>query len=314
MKDIWEMQGMDFDMADDGGFDAPGAETDGEEIFDSITTVADTDGDGVIDFSMTQVDLDGDGIPDQLFAAQAVDTDGDGVADSVILGEDLDGDTILETTEIYDADDLMQFGSGMDMPDDAGDEELFPGQAYEQFAADETDMSQVVGDPVSDEQCWEFQGENGPCAIYAQIMAYEGLTGVEVDPQEMIEVATEQGWYTGNGTPLEHMDKILNYLGADTEMSYGGSMDDLRECLENDGRIVVVVDGDEIWTGDNDTAFSPNSPNHAVEIIGIDYTGEEPMVVINDSGTPDGHAIMVPESQFVDAWEDSDCLYVTAYA
>ena len=75
----------------------------------------------------------------------------------------------------------------------------------------------------------------------------------------------------------------------------------------------LAVDGNEIWYGNTET-YAPNDPNHAVEVIGIDYSGSEPMVIINDSGTMDGHAITVPASQFMDAWEDSGCYYVEAYA
>ena len=174
-------------------------------------------------------------------------------------------------------------------------------------------MSQVVGTPAVDEQCWDYQGESGPCAIYAQVMAYEGMTGQDIDPEQMIDVATEQGWYDGSGTTMEDMDKILNYLGADTEKDFGGDIEDLHNCLENGGRVVVAVDGNEIWYGNTET-YAPNDPNHAVEVIGIDYSGSEPMVIINDSGTMDGHAITVPASQFMDAWEDSGCYYVEAYA
>ncbi len=76
---------------------------------------------------------------------------------------------------------------------------------------------------------------------------------------------------------------------------------------------VVAVDGNEIWYGNTET-YAPNDPNHAVEVIGIDYSSPEPMVIINDSGTMDGHAITVPASQFMDAWEDSGYYYVEAYA
>ncbi len=241
------------------------------------------------------------------------DLDGDGIVDSIVTGVDFNGDGIIDATEIMDVQGINvwdfcnnSFGFGS-----IGDGEGFS-VGYEQFSSSETDMGQVIGTPAADEQCWEYQGESGPCAIYAQVMAYEGMTGVDIDPKAMIEVAAEQGWYN-NGTTMEDMDKILNYLGAETEKGYGGSMQDLQECLENDGRVVVAVDGEEIWYG-NAKIYAPNNPNHAVEVIGIDYSGEEPMVIINDSGTVDGHAIMIPQTQFEDAWEDSGCFYVEAYA
>lgn len=284
----------------------------GDGIIDNVVASVDTNGDGIADFASVYVDQNGDGIIDYSFTAAEIDTDGDGIADSVFYGEDLNGDSVFDNTQIMDADEWMDF---VGLPDDSFvpvDEGGGFSAGYEQFDSSDTDMSQVVGTPVSDEQCWEYQGESGPCAIYAQVMAYEGLTGHDIDPEKMIDVATENGWYNGSGTSMEDMDKILNYLGADTESGMGGDMDDLHECLENGGRIVVAIDGNEIWYG-NTEVYAPNDPNHAVEVIGIDYSGEEPMVIINDSGTMDGHAIMVPESQFMDAWEDSGCYYVEAY-
>lgn len=304
------------DIDGDGVFDSITTmeDTDGDGLFDTITTMADTDGDGMTDFTMVQMDADGDGSIDGIYAAQAIDIDGDGIADKIITGIDTDGDSVFETTEIMDADELTIYENGMGIDTSAfSQDEMFSFGEYEQFNPSDTDMNQVIGNPVTDEQYWEYQGESGPCAIYAQVMAYEGLTGEEINIDEMIKVATEEGWYSGSGTCIEDMDKILNYLGAETELGYEGNMDDIRECLENGGRVVVAIDGNEVWTGDNDDIFTPNDPNHAVEIIGIDYSTVEPMVIINDSGVYDGHGIMVPESQFMDAWEDSGFAYVETY-
>lgn len=306
----------EFDLNGDGSSDGTVVYEDlnGDGVFDSATTMADTDADGVIDFTSTQQDTDNDGWADYTFAAKYVDTDGDGLLDSTVAGEDFNGDAVFETTQILDADELLFYDTaGTDLLPPGGDGGI-TNTAYEQFDPANTDMDQVVGTPAADAQCWAYQGEDGPCAIYAQVMAYEGLTGQDIDPAQMIQVATEQGWYSGSGTAIADMDKVLDYLGAQTKLDYDGSIEDLQQCLQNGGRAVVAIDGDEIWTGDNDTVFSPNDPNHAVEVIGIDYSGEEPMVIFNDSGTADGHAIMVPQSQFVDAWQDSGCAYVEAYA
>ena len=52
--------------------------------------------------------------------------------------------------------------------------------------------------------------------------------------------------------------------------------------------------------------------NHAVQVIGIDYSNpDEPMVILNDSGTPDGCGEMVPLDTFLDAWEDGNCQMIT---
>lgn len=281
-----------------------------DNVFDSMIVSADTDGDGIIDLETVHIDQDGDGTIDYSALSMAVDTDGDNVADALYFAEDIGSDGSFETETLVGEDDLDIYDDGSDV--EPVEQDYSYSDGYEQFNPEETDMDQVVGAP-SDEAYWEYQGESGPCAIYAQVMAFEGMTGYDIDPEEMIEVATEYGWYNGAGTSISDMDKILNYLGADTELGYNGDMDDIRECLENGGRVVVAVDGNEIWFNDSET-YAPNDPNHAITVIGIDYSGEEPMVIINDSGTPDGSAIMVPESQFMDAWEDSGFSYVEAYA
>ena len=282
----------------------------GDGMFDSIMATVDTNGDGITDFTSVYMDQNFDGVMDYSAAAMELDINGDGIVDGVILAEDADGDSVFETTQIMDAEEWAWYSGYQDPMLEPSEEGFSAG--YEQFDPDSTNMDQVVGDPAGDAQCWDYQEENGPCAIYAQVMAYEAMTGQDIDPDEMIEVATEQGWYQ-DGTAITDMDKILNYLGAETEFGVNGDMEDLHECLEDGGRIVVAVDGNEIWEGNQDV-YAPNNPNHAVTVIGIDYSGEEPMVILNDSGTMDGHAIMVPESQFMNAWEDSGYSYVEAYA
>lgn len=313
--DLGDLSADAIDLNGDGIADGVAVydDLDGDGFLDSVTVGYDMNADGVIDTAVTSYDQDGDGVADYSLSVTQFDADGDGIVDSVYVAEDADGDTVFETEQFMDAGEWGLFS-------DAADADLvLPGGGtgmevgYEQFDATETDMTQVVGTPVADESCWEFQGENGPCAIYAQCMAFEGMTGQEVDMEEIIDVATEEGWYNGKGTTMDDMDKVLNYLGADTEKDFGGTLDDIHDCLARDGRVVVAVDGNEIWDA-NTELYLPNDPNHAVEVIGIDYTDAEPMVIINDSGTPDGHAIQVPASQFMDAWEDSGFYYVEAYA
>ena len=78
----------------------------------------------------------------------------------------------------------------------------------------------------------------------------------------------------------------------------------------------VSIDADEIWIGDNDSIFAPGeAANHAVEVIGVDYTDpDNPVVILNDSGHPDGCGSMIPLEDFVDAWEDGGCQMVACEA
>lgn len=303
---LFEPQPVDIDG--DGVIDGfmTAEDLNGDGVADAVTVTADTDGNGLLDSVRSLVDTTGDNIPDTIVGAEAIDTTGDGIKDSTVVYEYNISEGTIGNMDIHKLDE----GGFSDIfaPGFYAEPEL----AYEQFDPDNTDMDSVIGDPASDEGVWEYQGDSGPCAIYAQAMAYQNVTGEEIDVGELIETATEEGWYDG-GTSIDDMDKVLNYLGIDADVEYRGDMDDIRECLENGGRVVAAVDGNEIWLGDNDTCYSPNDPNHAIEVIGIDYSGDEPMVIINDSGTPDGHAIMVPKDQFLDAWQDSDFAYVCVY-
>ena len=58
--------------------------------------------------------------------------------------------------------------------------------------------------------------------------------------------------------------------------------------------------------------YSPyDGPNHAVQVIGIDYSDpDNPMVILNDSGHPDGCGLEVPMDTFLDAWDDADNMMI----
>lgn len=287
-------------------------------IIDAFLYSGDMDLDGIFETSAMELDTNGDGIMDYYAETRLIDTDGDLIPDTLVFSEDLNNDNYFDTVEVYSGDEIYTFFNQEAFSDYDQNEMYYQGNfgsATMNFNphSQEIDYDSLVGTPHEDIQYWEFQGQSGPCAIYAQMFAYEGLTGRECDIDDLIEVAAENGWYDGSGTAMDDMDKVLEYLGVDTELSYDNDMDDIIETLENGGKVIVAVDGDEIWYGDNDDMFTPNSPNHAIEVIGVDYSSGEPMVILNDSGTPDGQGLMVPMDQFVDAWDDSGCLMVEAY-
>ena len=111
------------------------------------------------------------------------------------------------------------------------------------------------------------------------------------------------------------MNKMLDYYGIENEMSFNNDISDIEDCLSSGGKVIVSIDADEIWEGDNDNMFTPGpAPNHAVEVIGIDYSdADNPMVILNDSGHPDGRGSMIPLDDFVDSWEDSGCHMIACY-
>ena len=306
------------DYNQDGNYDdiKTFLDTDVDGIFEQVTMQYDSDNDGIIDTIETHVDYDGDGIADTTQIEQFIDSDGDGEFDKYIVGTDVDGDNVFETVDMYDYDvdtetlTLLAEDDGLAYIDGHGTyaEEL------DNYDPTHSNPDAVVGHPEEAMAQWEFQGNTGRCALYSQKFVIEELTGHEVDIEEIADLAEEHGWFTEEGgTPVLNMDKILDYYGIDNEVSFHNSIDDLRDALEGGHKVIVSIDSDEIWHGENDSIFVPgDAVDHAVEVIGIDYTdSDNPMVILNDSGTPDGCGEMVPLDTFVDAWDDGSNHMIT---
>ena len=159
--------------------------------------------------------------------------------------------------------------------------------------------------------CVIFAGMKHAIELFSELGRRMERLGEDAASRKVIARACEaNGWFTeeSGGTTL-NMNKVLDYYGVENEVSFNNSIDDIRECLENGGKVIVSVDADEIWFADDDSIFTPGeATNHAVEVIGIDYSDpDEPMVILNDSGTDNGCVSMVPLDVFVDAWEDGNC-------
>jgi hypothetical protein len=113
---------------------------------------------------------------------------------------------------------------------------------------------------------------------------------------------------------MQDVGNILEAYGLHVDKHEGGTIQDIEHCLEKGGDVIVGVDADEIWYTNHDTYGPGNDANHALEVIGVDYSDpNHPMVILNDSGTPDGCGSMVPLDQFMDAWQDSGYYMVEAY-
>lgn len=302
------------DYNQDGIFDSTTtySDTDQDGNIDQVMKAYDSDGDGQIDTFKTHYDTDGDGRADKVIEEQFLDRDGDGTIDTYIYGEDEGADGSFEIAEAYDFD----ITSGELQPLDLG-ETGRNGTYYdelEQFDPDSVDPANVSGNPGQSMEEWEFQGNTNRCALYSQKFVIEELTGRDVDIEEIADLAEENGWFSEeSGTSLLDMNKVLDYYGVENTMSFHNDIDDIRECLDSGGKVIVSLDADEIWHGESDDLFSPTaSSDHAVEVIGIDYSNpDEPMVILNDSGSPNGCGEMVPLDTFMDAWEDGDCQMVT---
>lgn len=321
-ENLFDMFGTEFDndTADESTYVIP-QDYDGDGYAESFSVEQhiDTDGDGVEDTVLTEVycDTDMDGNADYYSTYLVSDFDGDGISDYVSTATDFDGDGIFDIAQevLFSNEDYTQ--EPIDdyfpiYPDDSG-----AAPAYETYEPDFSDSDDIVGDPEGNMDNWHWQETGTSCAVASQEFVLEQLTGQEFNEADLRNLAEENGWYDiEGGTPVNDVGNILEYMGINVEQSTGKTMDDIHNCLENGGQVIVGVDSSELWNGTNDELFGPGmDADHAVQVIGIDYSDpEQPMVILNDPGTSNGAGAMVPMDAFVDAWEDSGCFMVEAYA
>ena len=302
---------MDGDGVIDSLITAVEMDTDGDGFIDTVRSelLQDLDGDGDIDAITELYDYDGDGQVDEGLSLLFKDTDGDGEVDTVGIGNDFNGDGQLDALDDYDVDELIDPSGGMAMNADA--------PTYETFDPNNADPDDIIGNPADSMDSWHWQETSDSCAVAAQEFALETLTGQDFDEADLRDLAEENGWYApGGGTAPYDVGNILEHMGLNVNRSEGNDISDIERCLENGGQVIIGVDSDEIWYGEDDDVFGPGmDAYHAVQVIGIDRSDpDEPMVILNDSGVTNGCGAMIPLDVFMDAWEDSGCFMVEAYA
>ena len=231
-------------------------------------------------------------------------SDDDSYDDDDIFSDDNDDDDIFDDED--DDDDIFD-----DEDDDFSEYDTYDETDTDDETDYDDDAGKLYGDPDTSDNYWEFQGNTNRCAIYSQKFAIEELTGQDLDIEEMADIAEDNGWFTEeNGTPIVHMNKMLDYYGVENETCPGSDMNDIEEALANGEKVIVALDADEIWYGDDDSddLYTPgDGVNHAVEVIGVDHTDpDNPVVILNDSGTPDGQGSRIPLEVFEDAWVDGN--------
>lgn len=250
----------------------------------------------------TPVDLDEDGIMDGLLFQAREDYNEDGIFEA--LGEfmNTDEDGIVEPVDQYSPIYYEDSGAA---------------PAYETFDPSRADLDSIVGDPAGNMENWHWQETGTSCAVASQEFVLEQLTGQEFSEGELRQLAEENGWYDPEGgTTMDDVGNILAHMGLHVEQNMGSTMSDIEQCLASGGQVIVGVDSGELWSGENEEMFGPGmDADHAIQVTGIDYSNPaEPMVIINDPGASNGGGAMIPINEFVDAWEDSGCFMVEAYA
>jgi hypothetical protein len=160
---------------------------------------------------------------------------------------------------------------------------------------------------------WHQQTKPDTCAIAAQEFILDEVTGRDFSEEKLTQEAAKNGWYNpGGGTPLECMGNLLEAHGIPVQKQEGCNLEDISDKLARGEKVLVGVNSDEIWnqqdTPLSETTGMPGQPaDHAVQVTGIDNSDpNNPTVILNDPGIPDGEGLRVPAEQFLNAWEGSN--------
>jgi hypothetical protein len=201
----------------------------------------------------------------------------------------------------------LDAGPGPDLtaPDLAG-AHFVPGQS-----------AHMVGTPATDMQYWHYQTFDNTCAVVAQESVLESLTGQHFSETSLRDEALSHGWYTASGgTPVNDVGALLALHGIPVQQESGAILPDIENQLAAGHKVIVGVNGEDIWNdvhpdgGALPVGAYPGIPgqvaDHAVEVIGVDTSDPaQPMVILNDSGTPDGRGLEIPADVFQEAWSAS---------
>ena len=172
-----------------------------------------------------------------------------------------------------------------------------------------SNLEAIHGDPSGDMQLWHQQTNPDTCAIVSQEFIIESFIDIDLNEDQLVDMAIEKGYYSpGGGTLPDDVGKIIEDFGIPVERTEGNTFDDLVEKLQNNQKIIVGLDSGEIWHNGEiemleDLLFMPQA-DHAVEVIG--YNEDNQTIILNDPGHPDGQGFEVSLNDFEQAWEDSN--------
>lgn len=176
-----------------------------------------------------------------------------------------------------------------------------------------------LGNPVEHSQYWQQQNGQYSCAVVAQSSIFESITGTPLDEAKACEIAEQNGWFDPEiGTHPDDVGKLLNKLGIPTEQKYNANLEDIANALEKGDRVIVGLDGQEIWQPMRDANGVPieqTNAGHAVWVTGIDTQPDGSVkIILNDSGSANGKMAVIDAIDFLNSWEDHGNFLVVADA
>ncbi len=169
----------------------------------------------------------------------------------------------------------------------------------------------------------ELQIAPDNCAVEAERGIINQFLDEDLTQEDAMYISHSNGWYQpGSGTSMSDVGNMMDQFGIPNHSVDNATVADLASELKQGHAVIVGVDSQELWDSGvmadlkqwlSETFgldFGDSGANHAVTVTGIDVSDpENPQVIINDSGDPNGDAKPYPMDKFLAAWEDSGFHY-----
>ncbi len=193
-----------------------------------------------------------------------------------------------------------------------GDDMAFGASLYDDASPD------ILGVPNAQADFWEMQEFADNCEPTAEASIIRQFGFDNISTNEFAYISHANGWYQpGGGTSPEHIGDMMDLFGVENHSVENASVEDLAAELAQGHGVIVGVHSGELWNSNPlqnffADVFGLDNPvdspaDHAVSVTGIDNSDpDNPMVILNDPGDPNGQAHPYPLDKFMDAWENSN--------
>ena len=196
-----------------------------------------------------------------------------------------------------------------------GDEEGFDTERISPFDRREQPSEGIEAHDVEEAvEEWHVQENDYSCAVCSQQFIINEFMDLNLTEEQLCKIAEAQGWLNPElGTSPRDVGNLLELFGIDTHTSYEGNMNDIKNTLDQGGRVIVAVDSAVLRT-EGYGNYPVYGMDHAIEVIGIDDSNPNDIrVIINDSGIENGGGLTVSYLEFMEAWQPSGGFMVSAF-
>ena len=172
------------------------------------------------------------------------------------------------------------------------------------------EQGELFGNPERDAEVWTGSENIALSGLMCQKYAAEQLLEKTFAEQDIIAAAEKNGWYgEERGMVFSDAGKLLEQMGLTAEYEHGLTLKELCEMLYNGEKIICPVSS-MLLRYPELSGFPGVSADLMVEVIGVDLSGEEQRIIINDPIAEKGGTEHMFKD-FLEAWKAGSCSAVS---